>query len=100
MAKPLTLEDAKRLRVGQALYHLTNRNADGTPQKWRVNAKVRTWAREEGKIRINVKSGYMLHDVLTEDTLKFVSKEKPVPRAGQTITGTKAAPARQVRKRK
>ena len=100
MAKPLTLEDAKRLRVGQALYHLSNRNADGTPQKWRVNAKVRTWMRQPEKIRINVKSGNALNDVLTEDTLKYVSKEKPTTKAGQTITGTKAAPARQVRKRK
>jgi hypothetical protein len=37
----ITLEQAKQLTQGTILYHAINRNADGTPQRWRVNGKVR-----------------------------------------------------------
>lgn len=77
MTKPLTLDEAKRLRVGQALYHRYNRNADGTAQKWRVNAKVRTWERNPSKVKISVKSGTYLYDVITENELSMVSLEQP-----------------------
>jgi hypothetical protein len=77
MTKPLTLDEAKRLRVGQALYHRYNRNADGTAQKWRVNAKVRTWERDPSKVKISVKSGTYLYDTITENELNMVSLEQP-----------------------
>lgn len=77
MIRPLTLDEAKRLRVGQALYHRYNRNADGTAQKWRVNAKVRTWERDPSKVKISVKSGTYLYDTITENELNMVSLEQP-----------------------
>jgi hypothetical protein len=47
----ITLEQAKNLKYGQVLYHCTNRNADGTPQRWRVNGKPQTWKRSPEIVR-------------------------------------------------
>lgn len=85
MVKPLTLDDAKRLRVGQALFHLYNKNADGTAQKWRVNAKVRVWERDPSRIKISVKSGTYLYDTITENELNMVSLEQPMVEFGKGI---------------
>lgn len=53
----LTLERAKRLRYGQTLYHRIYRNADGSPQRWRVNGKPRTWVTRPDEVVIPVKRG-------------------------------------------
>ena len=37
----MTFDEAKNLTYGQILYHTHHRNADGTPQRWRVNGRVR-----------------------------------------------------------
>lgn len=36
----ITLEQAKRLPVGVILHHTVNKNADGTPQRWRVTGML------------------------------------------------------------
>lgn len=41
----ITKEVALSLRMGQTLYHKTERNADGTALRVRVNGKVKTWKR-------------------------------------------------------
>ena len=46
----ITLEQAKALKRGDTLYHVTNRNADGSPQRWKVNGMVRTWVRSPGRV--------------------------------------------------
>jgi len=92
MVKPLTLDEAKRLRVGQALFHRFNKNADGTAQKWRVNAKVRVWERDSSKIKISVKSGTYLYDTITENELSMVSLEQPMIEKGVGIRPAQTIP--------
>lgn len=92
MVKPLTLDEAKRLRVGQALFHRFNKNADGTAQKWRVNAKVRVWERDPSKIKISVKSGTHLYDTITENELGMVSLEQPLIEKGVGIRPAQTIP--------
>ena len=71
--KSLTLEQAKKLKHGNVLYHLHNKNSDGTPQRWRVNGKVQTWKKDASMIKIPIKNGLRNCDYLTEDTLHLVT---------------------------
>ncbi len=68
----ITLDQAKNLKVGTILYHVKNKNADGTPQRWRVNGKVKTWKRDTSEIRIPVKHGLRTHDYITWHELHLV----------------------------
>lgn len=71
--KTLTLETAKSLKPGVILYHNKNKNADGTPQRWKVNGKPQTWKRSPERIRIPVKHGLYKFDEITEKDLDLVS---------------------------
>ena len=68
----LTLDQAKRLTFGTVLYHARNRNADGSPQRWRVNGKVKTWKRSPGGVQVPIKHGLWTYDYLTEATLHLL----------------------------
>ena len=48
----ITLKQAKDLRVGEILHHTMNKNADGTPQRWRVNGQVKTWKRSPDRVEV------------------------------------------------
>lgn len=54
---PLTLEQAVALQLGQVVYHRYLTNADGTPQVWRVNGKVKTWKTRPNNIRVPLARG-------------------------------------------
>jgi hypothetical protein len=62
----LTLEQAKTLRPGQTLYSTMNKNADGSPQRWRVNGAVKTWKTDARRIRVPLKFGLYSYDVIDE----------------------------------
>jgi len=68
----ITLEQAKNLKHGDILYHVTNRNYDGSPQRWRVNGKVKTWKRSPEKVQVPIKYGLYSYDYLDEYSLDLV----------------------------
>lgn len=68
----ITLEQAKKLNYRDVLYHTINRNADGTPQRWRVNGAVKTWKRSPERVQVPLKHGLYDYDYLTEDELHLV----------------------------
>jgi len=70
--KMITLKQAKNLNYGDILHHTINKNADGTPQRWRVNGKVKTWKRSSSKVKIPLKYGLYRYDYLTENDLNLV----------------------------
>ena len=69
----ITLEQAKNLQHGNTLHHVTNKNADGTPQRWRVSGKVKRWKRDPNRIKIPLKYGLYVYDYLTNDNLELLS---------------------------
>jgi hypothetical protein len=69
----LTKEEALNLRHGQILYHVSNKNADGSPQRWRVNGKVKTWKTMPDRIEIPIKYGLYHYDTLTTMEFHLVS---------------------------
>jgi hypothetical protein len=68
----ITLEQAKRLTRNDTLYHVTHRNADGSPQRWRVNGMVKRWKRTPDRIQVPLKHGLYSYGYLTEDDLDLV----------------------------
>jgi len=68
----ITLDQAKTLQRGTILYHVTHRNVDGTPQRWRVTGKPLTWKRMPNKVEIPLMYGLYSHDRLTEYDLHLV----------------------------
>ncbi|MFA5136942.1 MAG: hypothetical protein WC489_06175 [Patescibacteria group bacterium] len=87
MAKPLTLAQAKKLRVGQTLYDRYYLNADGTAQRWRVNGKVQTWKTRPQEVRVPLKYGLYTYGELTDLNLDSVSLDEPAPVAKKNIKG-------------
>jgi hypothetical protein len=69
----ITVTQAKNLRRGTILYHKMNRNADGTPQRWRVTGKPKTWNRTPGRVEVPVRQGLYHNDTLTEKELFLLS---------------------------
>lgn len=75
--KTLTLEQAKELKSGTIIYHVTNKNNDGTAQKWKVNGKVQTWKRDPLRVKIPVKYGLYRYDYITESELHLITLTEP-----------------------
>ena len=68
----MNLKQAKTLKRGDILHHTINKNADGTPQRWRVNGMVKTWKRDLSRVRVPLKHGLYMYGYVTEDTLHLV----------------------------
>ena len=68
----LSLDQAKALSPGTILYHVLNRNADDTPQRWRVNGKPKTWKTRLGDVRVPIKHGLYSYDHVTQEDLDIV----------------------------
>lgn len=71
----ITLEEAKNLAIGQTIYCNQYRNADGSPQRWRVNGKVKTWKRTPSRVQVPLKHGLYAYGYLTESNLDFFEIE-------------------------
>jgi len=68
----ITLKQAKALKHGDILHHATNKNADGTPQRWKVNGEAKVWKRNPGRVKVPLKYGLYCYDYLTEKELDIV----------------------------
>ena len=69
----ITLEQAKALKHGDILHHYSNKNTDGTPQRWKVTGKPRLWKRDPGRVYVPLKHGLYVYGRLTEGELDHVS---------------------------
>jgi hypothetical protein len=52
----MTLQEARALKAGDYIYHLTKKNADGTPMRARITS-IKTWKRDPGRIEVRYKRG-------------------------------------------
>ena len=62
----ITKEIALTLQKGQIIYSRTWRNSDGTPQRFRVNDKVKTWKRRPLEFALPVKRGLFEYGYVDE----------------------------------
>jgi len=65
----ITLEEAKRLQHGTILYYTKACNADGTPQRYRVAGKPKTWKTMPEKVEVPLKYGLNHWARITEQHL-------------------------------
>ena len=72
----MTLVEAKGLELGQVIYHMTYKNVDGSPERWRVNGKVKTWKRDPNEVQVPIKYGMFGYGYITESTLGDFSVSK------------------------
>lgn len=68
----MTLDQAKSLQPGDVLHHVSQTNADGTPQRWRVSGAVKTWKTDPSRVRVPVKFGLRHSDAITETNLHLL----------------------------
>lgn len=61
----ITAQQVAALTVGTTLHHATQRNADGTPLRARVNGKVQLWKTRPTDFRIPIKSGLYAYGNIT-----------------------------------
>lgn len=66
---PLNLQQAKQLKPGDMLYRMTHCGAPGTPIRWKVNGKAKTWKRNPNKVQIPIKHGLYSYYYLMESNL-------------------------------
>lgn len=45
-------------------YHRVNRNADGTPQRWRINGALKRWKKDRTRMRLPIKHGLYAYDAI------------------------------------
>ena len=73
----MTVAQAKRLTPGMILYHLGNRNADGSAQRWKVNGKVKTWKRDLNRVSVPLKHGLYSYGTATEHDIGLLCLTDP-----------------------
>ena len=62
----MTRKQMEELKIGQTIYHNYNKNSDGSPQRWRVNGKLKTWKTEPNRFRLPIKYGLRTCEYLTQ----------------------------------
>jgi len=71
----ITLEQAKNLKYGQILYHLILENADGSPAKYKVIGKPKTWKRRPDRVEVSTKRGLYEYVRFNENELHNLALE-------------------------
>ncbi len=72
----MTLREAKKLAIGTMLHHKWHKNADGTPERWRVTGAVKRWKGDKDRIKVPIKYGLCSYGYLTNENYKFFSLEE------------------------
>ena len=69
----ITLQQAKSLKHGDHVHHVSAKNADGTPMRWHVTGKVKTWKTRPDEVKVPVKRGMYENDYITERNMHEVN---------------------------
>ena len=69
----ITLQEAKELQHGVTVHHVSATNADGTPQRFRVSGKPKTWKTRPNEVKVPVKRGMYENGYLTQDNISEFS---------------------------
>ena len=69
----MTLNEAKGLRAGDMVHHVSKKNADGTPMRARVTS-VKTWKTRPNAIEVHVKHGMYDYATFGENELSQIER--------------------------
>ena len=73
MQTPLTLNEAKNLKYGEHIYHMTKTNTTGKIRV-KINGAPKIWKRTPSRVQIPVKYGLYEYFYITESELNEWSK--------------------------
>ena len=68
----MTLQDAKNLKAGDYIHHVTKKNADGTPMRAKVTS-IKTWKRSPERVEVRCKHGLYDYAIFTERELDQIN---------------------------
>ena len=74
----MNLNEAKSLVVGSTVYHVTNTNADGSAQRWKVTS-VKTWKTMPERVKVGLKYSMRNYDSVSQDHLHLLMLHEPSP---------------------
>jgi ribosomal protein L37AE/L43A len=80
--RAITLKQAKALKYGDHIYHRVLKNRDGSPMKFKVNGKPRTWKTRPDEVVVPLKRGMFSYLSIHEGELKDFTlgpKSNPIP---------------------
>ena len=69
----MNLQEAKTLKAGDYIHHVTKKNSDGSPMRARVTS-VKTWKRSPERIEVRYKRGLYEYGTLNERELGQIEK--------------------------
>ena len=69
--REMTLSQAKALKAGDMVHHVSKKNVDGTPMRARVTS-VKTWKRSPERVEVRVKRGMYDYAVFGESELDLI----------------------------
>ncbi len=65
----ITLKEAKALEHGDYIHHITAINATGSPQRFRVNGRPKTWKTRPDEVRVPLKRGMYQYGYLNQHNM-------------------------------
>ena len=67
----MNIEQAKNLKQGDYIHHVSKTNSDGSPMRARVTS-VKTWKRSPGRVEIRYKRGLYEYGAFSERELEQI----------------------------
>ena len=71
----MNIEQAKNLKQGDYIHHVSKTNADGTPMRARITS-IKTWKRSPGRVEIRYKRGLYEYGAFNERELNQIEPGK------------------------
>lgn len=68
----MTLQEAKNLKQGQLVYHVSKKNSDGSPMRAKVTS-IKTWKRSPERVEVRVKRGLYEYAIFNENELHYIT---------------------------
>ena len=68
----MTLQEAKALKAGDYIHHVSKKNANGTPMRARVTS-IKTWKRSPNRVEVRCKHGLYDYATFTENELNQIN---------------------------
>lgn len=80
----MTVQTARNLKSGTMVYHVTKKNADGSPMRAKVTS-VKAWKTRPDMVELHVKHGMYDYAVFTENDLdQLTTDDEP---SGNGVSG-------------
>ena len=72
----MTLQEAKNLKYGDVVYHIYLKNADKTPQRFKVNGRPHIWKKSPWRVSVPLKRGLYEYGHMDEYSVEYFYMER------------------------